>query len=135
MARTRKNFEKKFELGNFVLKLDIYKEKVVFFKLVFNVERNTNEIISIEHLKKTLQSLLEDKFRYINGRKLFDIGDETTIRGYISHFELKGFFWVFDNYEDKIKTTCDSMLPLLQEIFGNMGFRCVKAIKYTKKNV
>lgn len=133
MGRKRKKFRKVYDLGDFSLDIDIYKKNVVFFHLKFMVKRDSKEKIRTDDLKRQMEALLKEKFKNVQGRKIFDVDTGEMIKGYMSHIQMSVYMSLFDDYEEYIIGKCQSMLPHIREMFSRLGLECVKPVKYERR--
>lgn len=133
MGRKRKKFNKIYILDDFLLDIDIYKKRVVFFHIDFNVSRDTNGQIKTDDLNHQLELVFNEKFKNLKGRKILDINTGEYIRGYVSHIQMSAYLEMFENYEDYIVGRWKELIPLITEIFNKKGFK-IKELT-AKKNV
>ena len=129
-GRPRKNFEKKYELGFFTLKINIYKKKVVYFQLKFQVRKTDDRQIIFEQTEKTLNELLEEEFKNVQGRKLYDVDMPQIMQQQTAHIQLSVYLMAFDDYEDYIYHKVGAMLPKIEEIFNQLGLSVERATRY-----
>ena len=133
MGRPRKKTFKKFDFENFSLLIDIYKKKVCFFHLTFQARKNEDKIIIFEETRKTLNELLREEFKNVDGRNLYDIDIPKTMQQQTAHIQLSGYFHTFENYDEYIYHKVGAMLPKIEEIFNQMGLSVEKARRYGLK--
>lgn len=130
--RPKKKTNKIYDLGDFSLEIDTYKNKVVFFHLNFGLTRDSNEPIKSETIKHQLKTLLNINFNNLKGRKIFDINTNETLRGYNSYISMSGYFEIMDDYEEYIIRKCNEMIPNIKEFFEKTKFTITKRI--SKRN-
>jgi len=134
MSRPRKNTFKKFDFENFSLLIHIYKKKVVYFQLKFQVRKTDDRQIIFEQTQKTLNELLKEEFKNVQGRKLYDVDMPQIMQHPTAHIQLSAYLLRFDDYEDYIYHKVGAMLPKIEEIFNQLGLSVERAMRYGLKN-
>lgn len=130
MGRPRKKTFKKLDFENFSLLVDIYKKKVVYFQLKFQVRKTDDRQIIFEQTEKTLNELLKEEFKNVQGRKLYDIDMPEIMQQQTAHIQLSVYLIAFDDYEDYIYHKVGAMLPKIEEIFNQLGLSVERATRY-----
>lgn len=133
MGRTKKKTFKKFDFENFSLLVDIYKKKVIYFQLKFQVRKTDERNIIFEQTEKTLNEMLKEEFNNVQGRKLYDIEIPQIMQQPTAHIQLSVYMTAFDDCEDYIYHKVGAMLPKIEEIFNQMGLIVEKRTMYGLK--
>lgn len=136
MGRKKKKNEKKYDFGDFSLRFDIYKKKVVHFHLATQLKRDTNKDKNIVPFKEWIDLFFKQNFRNLK-RPIFDLDLKDVLHGYLSNLRMNVYSLVFDDCEEKILSTIQEMLPQIRKMAEKYDCECVKPVylrKYVERN-
>ena len=126
MARPRKKTFKLYHFDKYALKLDIYKNDVVYSRIRFNYVHDTTERTDVKELKYRLWSMAEHEFSDVRGRRIVDVDmtEETRSKKSVCTITVC-FRKTDDDYGEYVLCNAANLMDKASELFEEYGFSVV----------
>ena len=98
--------------------IDVYKDKVAFFKIRFNYESKDDTKQNIEKLKMETETLFKKEFEYLErSRHILEVEMVDEMRNKTARCSLNGYFLKFDDYEEFIIAHAEKLMEKVEVLF------------------
>lgn len=119
MGRPKKKTNKKYIFDNFYIDIDIYKHKVVHFKIRFNYQQENSVETNVSKLKGKVETIFKKEYQYLErSRHIFEVEMVDTLTTRTGRCALNAYFLIFDDYEEFVLQHAQEVMNKLQVLFN-----------------